>query len=62
MSDTVGMSKRELERTAAWMMREMNTADRELARQTIATMIELIVRNNAAIAASLNTAPPNDDF
>ncbi len=62
MTDNVGLSKSELEHIARWMMRKTPSDQSDLAKQTIGTVIELIVRNNEAITNSLNDALPTDSL
>ena len=62
MADIVGLSKRDLERIGLWMMRSPPSDQMEFAKQTIETVIELIVKNNEAITASLNDSLPDESF
>ncbi len=62
MTNIVGLSKSELEREARFMMRRTPSDQSKLSKQTIDTVIELIVKNNEAIAASLNDLLPDDSF
>ena len=57
-----GLSKRELERQANSIMRRIASDQSELAKHTIETVIELIVKNNEAITVSLNDLLPDENF
>ncbi|RKH07821.1 hypothetical protein D7Y13_29320 [Corallococcus praedator] len=49
----VGLTRRELERELAWMLRTVPEDPRELIKLFTQTMVTLIDKNNDAIARSL---------
>lgn len=53
MSKQLGMSRRELERELAWILRNPPTDPRELAKALASAMVTLIDKNNERIAASM---------
>ena len=54
----VGLSRRELEREAQWMMRSLPADPARLARLLEQVVITLICKNNAALAKRME---PHDD-
>jgi hypothetical protein len=52
--DHVGLTRRELERELAWMMRRFPDNPRELANLLMQSLVALIDKNNAAIARALD--------
>ncbi|CAM4319876.1 hypothetical protein G4177_11680 [Corallococcus sp. ZKHCc1 1396] len=49
----VGLTRRELERELAWMLRSVPDDPRELVKLFTQTMVSLLDKNNEAIARSL---------
>jgi hypothetical protein len=54
----VGLTRRELEREAQWIMRNLPADPRQLAKLMTQVLVTLIDKNNAALAKRV--APPDD--
>ncbi|MCY1042048.1 hypothetical protein OV208_12040 [Corallococcus sp. bb12-1] len=58
----VGLTRRELERELAWMLRTIPEDPRELVKLFTQTMVALIDKNNDAIARSLALREASGDL
>jgi hypothetical protein len=54
----VGLTRRELEREAQWLMRHLPTDPAQLTRLMTQLVVTLIEKNNAALARRIE--PPDD--
>ena len=60
----LGLSKRQLEREVAWLLRRPSNDPVQLAQQLCAAMVTLITKNNAKLAEQLSSThvDPPDTF